>query len=392
MAIKFGLTEKGFIAPTYAEWLEDVEGSFKSRFGDDIALSSNSNFGMLAREYAWRMVEVTEQLQLVYYAGFYSTATDTSLDRLGANIGVVRKVAAPSHVELKITTDDEYLIQAGEQFETEDGIVFNLLDDVVTKKDNDGNWVGIGNLESDETGTMNNVGANTITVVTNPDDAILEVTNQEPAYGGNDEETDEDYRERLVLENISKEGPTANGIRSALMNVSGVREVGIVDNDQNSTDEYGNPPYSVHVYVLGGADNDIAETLNDRVAAGVTLAGSKAINITDDSGITKTIRFDHATEVPIFIQVEIKTSDSWNQDDGPNQIKSDIAQKINALEMGQTVHLTKLFANVYDKPGVEEASIKIGIAKDALSYSDVKVKRFEVPVCTASSVEVVVDG
>lgn len=392
MAIKFGLTEKGFIAPTYAEWLEDVEGSFKSRFGDDIALSSNSNFGMLAREYAWRMVEVTEQLQLVYYAGFYSTATDTSLDRLGANIGVVRKVAAPSHVALKITTDDEYLIQAGEQFETEDGIVFNLLDDVVTKKDNDGNWVGIGNLESDETGTMNNVGANTITVVSNPDDAILEVTNQEPAYGGNDEETDEDYRERLVLENISKEGPTANGIRSALMNVSGVREVGIVDNDQNSTDEYGNPPYSVHVYVLGGSDNDIAETLNNRVAAGVTLAGSRAVNITDDSGITKTIRFDHATEVPIFIQVEIKTSDSWNQDDGPNQIKSDIAQKINALEMGQTVHLTKLFANVYDKPGVEEASIKIGIAQDALDYSDVKVKRFEVPVCSASNVEVVVDG
>ena len=392
MAIKFGLTEKGFIAPTYAEWLEDVEGSFKSRFGDDIALSSNSNFGMLAREYAWRMVEVTEQLQLVYYAGFYSTATDTSLDRLGANIGVVRKVAAPSHAALKITTDDEYLIQSGEQFETEDGIVFNLLDDVVTKKDNDGNWVGIGNLESDETGTMNNVGANTITVVSNPDDAILEVTNQEPAYGGNDEETDEDYRERLVLENISKEGPTANGIRSALMNVSGVREVGIVDNDLNSTDEYGNPPYSVHVYVLGGADNDIAETLNDRVAAGVTLAGSKSVNITDDSGITKTIRFDHATEVPIFIQVEIKTSDSWNQDDGPNQIKSDIAQKINALEMGQTVHLTKLFANVYDKPGVEEASIKIGLAKDSLSYSDVKVKRFEVPVCSASNVEVVVDG
>lgn len=392
MAIKFGLTEKGFIAPTYAEWLEDIEGSFRSRFGDDIALSSNSNLGMLAREYAWRMVEVTEQLQLVYYAGFYSTATDTSLDRLGANIGVVRKVAAPSHAALEIKTDDEYLIEAGEQFETEDGIVFNLLDDVVTKKDNAGNWIGVGNLESDETGSMNNVGANTITVVSNPDDSIIEVTNQEPAYGGNDEETDEDYRERLVLENISKEGPTANGIRSALMNVSGVREVGIVDNDKNSTDEYGNPPYSVHVYVLGGADNDIAEILNDRVAAGVTLAGSKAVNITDDSGITKTIRFDHATEIPIFVKVEIKTNDSWNQDDGPSRIKADISQKISALEMGQTVHVTKLFSQVYDKPGVEEASIKIGTSKDSLSYDNVKVKRFEVPTCGVSDVEVVVDG
>lgn len=392
MAIKFGLTEKGFIAPTYAEWLEDIEGSFRSRFGDDIALSSNSNLGMLAREYAWRMVEVTEQLQLVYYAGFYSTATDTSLDRLGANIGVVRKVAAPSHAALEIKTDDEYLIEAGEQFETEDGIVFNLLDDVVTKKDNAGNWIGVGNLESDETGSMNNVGANTITVVSNPDDSIIEVTNQEPAYGGNDEENDEDYRERLVLDNISKEGPTSNGIRSALMNVSGVREVGIVDNDQNTTDEYGNPPYSVHVYVLGGTDRDIAETLNDRVAAGVTLAGTKAVNITDDAGITKTIRFDHAAEVPIFVKVEIKTNGSWNQDDGPSRIKADISQKISALEMGQTVHVTKLFSQVYDKPGVEEASIKIGTSKDSLSYDDVKVKRFEVPTCGASNVEVVVDG
>ena len=45
MAIKFGLTNRGYIAPTFAEWLDDIEDDFRSRFGDDIVITSNSNFG-----------------------------------------------------------------------------------------------------------------------------------------------------------------------------------------------------------------------------------------------------------------------------------------------------------------------------------------------------------
>lgn len=392
MAIKFGLTDKGFIAPTYAEWLDDIQGDFKSRFGDDIALSSNSTFGIIARMDAWRATEISQQLQLVYYSGFYATATDSALDHLGANIGVVRKVETPSHATLKITTDGEYLIQAGEQFETEDGFIFSLTDDVLTKQDETGAWVGYGNLESDDPGAMNNVTANTITIVSNPDDTILEVTNPDPAGGGQDMETDEDYRQRLVMENTVKEGPTEEGIKSALMNLSGVRQVGFVPNEKDVADEFGNPPYSVHIYVLGGNDKEIAQTLNDRTAAGITLAGSKEINITDEAGIVKTIRFDSASEKPIFIKVELKTNDSWNEDDGPANIQNDISNRIGSLKMGQTVHLTKLYSDVYNKPGIEEASITIGDAKDKLSFADVKVKRFEVPVCSPNNVEVVVDA
>lgn len=392
MAIKFGITDKGFISPTYEEWLDSIRDDFKSRFGDDIALSSNSNFGIISEMFAWRLTEIAQQLELVYYSGFFSTASDTALDRLGANIGVARKIATKSHVQIVIQTDGEYLIQAGEEFETDDGIIFELTDDVITTKDKDGNWTGTGNLESEETGKMNNVLANTVTIVSNPDDTILDVTNPEPASGGEDDETDEDYRQRLIMENAAKEGPTRSGIKSALMNLAGVREVGIVDNDKNEVDEYGNPPYTVHVYVLGGNDKDIAQALNDHVAAGVTLTGTKAINITDDSGVVKTINFDTASEKPIFVKVNVNTNSSWNNDDNVADIKADIAERINSLEMGQTVYLTKLYSNVYDKSGVEEATIQIGTAKDSLGNSDIDTRRFEVPVCDADHVEVVVDG
>lgn len=392
MAIKFGLTNTGYIAPTYSEWLDDVEDDFRSRFGDDIAITSNSNFGILARILAWRLTEISQQMEQVYYSSFYSTATDSALDRLGANIGVPRKVARPAHTDIKIQTDGQYLIQAGEQFETEDGIVFDLTQDVVTTQSTDGNWYGIGTVESEETGTMNNVEANTITVISNPDDNILSVTNPEKASDGQDDEDDESYRNRLIMENAAKPGPTENGIKSALSNLAGVREVSIVSNDTDTVDSYGNLPESIHIYVLGGNGQDIANTLVDCLPAGCVLNGSQAVNATDVSGNEKTIKFDFATDKPIYVKVNVQTNDQWNADSGASQIKEQIAQAISSLNMGQKVFLTKLYPIVYSINGVDEATISIGTSKDDLSSSDITVERFEAPSCDLQNIEVVVNG
>lgn len=392
MAIKFGLTDKGFIAPTYAEWLDSIHEDLRSMFGDDIALSSNSNFGLIAEMYAWRLTEITNQLELVYYSGFYSTANNTALDRLGSNIAVPRKVATNSHAIIVIETDGEYLIQAGEEFETEDGIIFELTEDVLTVQDKDGKWTGTGNVESQETGAFNNVIANTITIVSNPDDNIISVTNPDHAAGGQDEESDDNYRKRLIMENAAKEGPTRNGIRSALLNLPGVRNVGFVDNKTDQVDQYGNPPESVHVYVLGGTDNDIAQTLYDRSAAGTTLTGTKAIKIVDETGNSDVMRFDSASEKPIFVKVKIQTTNGWNTDDGSNNVKNSIVDSINALDMGQTVYLTKLYPIVYQIPGIQEAEIVLGTSKDNLGSADIATERFEVPVCSLANVEVVLNG
>ena len=392
MAIKFGLTNTGYIAPTYAEWLDDVEDDFRSRFGDDIALTSNSNFGILARILAWRLTEISQQMEQVYYSGFYSTANGSALDRLGANIGVPRKVARPAHTDIKIKTDGQYLIQAGEQFETEDGIVFDLTQDVVTAQSTDGNWYGTGTVESEEKGTMNNVEANTITVISNPDDNVLSVTNPEKASDGQDDEDDESYRNRLIMENTAKPGPTENGIKSALSNLTGVHEVSIVSNDTDTVDSYGNLPESVHIYVLGGNRQDIANTLINRLPAGCVLNGSQAVNATDISGNQKTIKFDFAKDKPIYVKANVKTNDKWNADSGASQIQQQVAQFISSLDMGQTVFLTKMYPIVYSIDGVDEATISIGTSQSNLSSSDITVERFEAPSCDLQNIEVVVNG
>ena len=153
-------------------------------------------------------------------------------------------------------------------------MVFDLTEDVITSKQSDGTFQGTGNVECEETGEFTNVPANTITLFANPDEDFISVTNSRPAGGGQDYEDDETFRKRLIMENVARPGPTEPGVKSALMNLNGVKQVGFIDNDKYKTDEYGNPKCSVHIYVLGGNDDEIAKTLIDKCAAGITLAGS----------------------------------------------------------------------------------------------------------------------
>lgn len=388
----WGLTENGFIAPTYEEVLDSVEDDFISKFGDDIVLTSNSNFGIIARLIAWRETLMIQELQQNYYAAFISTATDTSLDRVGSNMGVGRKVAQPAFATIEVTTDGQYLIETGETFETDDGYVFDLIKDITTTQQPDGTWKGTGIVQSEENGSMNNVAAKKITMESNPDDNVLSITNPEPAGGGQDYEDDETYRARLLEENATKPGPTAWGMKSALMELPGVRDVNPVENDKADADKWGNPPYSVHIYVLGGDDNEIAHTIVNHEAAGITLVGSKAIDVQDATGNKRTVHFDHAIDKPIYVKVKVNVNENWNDDEGADDIKTAVADYINHLIIGKTLFLTRLYPLVYGVNGIDEATIMIGTHQGTLGGNDIVNDINEAVSCDTNNIEVDVNG
>lgn len=388
----WGLTENGFVAPSYEEVLDSVEDDFISKFGTDIVLTSNSNFGILARLIAWRETLMIQELQKNYYSAFISTATDTSLDRVGSNIDVGRKVEHSASALIEVTTDGEYLIEAGENFETEDGYVFELERDITTTQQPDGSWKGTGWVESDEPGAMYNVEANKITLESNPDDNVLSVTNPEPANGGQDFEDDETYRARLLEENEAKPGPTAWGMKSALMELPGVRDVNPVENDKGYPNKWGDDPYSVHIYILGGNDNDIAHTIVNHMAAGITLVGSRAMDVMDATGNPRTVHFDHAIDKPVYVKVTLKVNEGWNDDEGADDVKAAIADYINHLIIGKTLFLTRLYPLVYSVDGVDEAVITIGTNPNSLGSNDIVNDINQAVSCDESNIEVDVNG
>ena len=387
----FGLTDQGYLAPSYEELLDSVQDDFLRVFPSDLVLTSNSNAGILSRLIAWREYEQIQAQQQVYYSAFVSTATGSALDRLGANVDLPRKVDRPATATLTIVTDGEYLIEAGTKFETEDGYIFDLTDDVVSTQKGDV-WQAMGNAEAEDTGEITNVEPNTITVVYNPDESIISVTNPEKASGGQDYEEDPQYRARLIAENANRPRPTLNGVRSALLNVQGVREVNIVENQFSVADKYGNPPYSVHIYCLGGNKQDIADCLIEHLAVGITLTGTTYCDAIDATGNTKRVYFDFATDRPISVQVKLKTNAEWNVDEGKDYVKETVVDFINQLEMGDTVYLTKLYPQIYTIAGIDDAKILIGKSKDTLSADDIALDEFEAPSCKIDDVEVGLNG
>ena len=389
---QWGLTSAGFHVPSFQEILSAWQNDMISAIDPDLVMTTNSNAGVLSHIFARREKAMWEQMQLEYYSAFISTATGASLDYIGGNLGLKRKVDMPSFAQIKIVTQEEYLIQAGEQYETEDGYQFTLLKDVLTKKDEDGTWSGIGWVQSEDTGQETNVSADSITIESNPDDEVISVTNPEEAGGGQDYEDDDTYRERLRMENAARPGATAAGIRSALMNLPGVREVNIVQNPFAEANKYGDPPYSVHIYCLGGNKQDIAECLADYIAAGITMVGGQELMVKDATGNPLKINFDFATEKQVYVKAEINVNDSWNVDQGADDVKASVADYINDLEMGNPLYITRLYGPVYAIDGVDDAIIQIGTEPDQLAENDIKQKDFEVARCDPNNVEVVVNG
>ena len=389
---QWGLTSAGFHVPSFQEILSAWQNGMISAIDPDLVMTTNSNAGVLSHIFARREKAMWEQMQLEYYSAFISTATGASLDYIGGNLGLKRKVDMPSFAQIKIVTQEEYLIQAGEQYETEDGYQFTLLKDVLTKKDEDGTLSGIGWVQSEDTGQETNVSADSITIESNPDDEVISVTNPEEAGGGQDYEDDDTYRERLRMENAARPGATAAGIRSALMNLPGVREVNIVQNPFAEANKYGDPPYSVHIYCLGGNKQDIAECLADYIAAGITMVGGQELMVKDATGNPLKINFDFATEKQVYVKVEINVNDSWNVDQGVDDVKASVADYISDLEMGNPLYITRLYGPVYAIDGVDDAIIQIGTEPDQLAENDIKQKDFEVARCDPNNVEVVVNG
>ena len=100
----FGLTDQGYLAPSYEELLDSVQDDFLRVFPSDLVLTSNSNAGILSRLIAWREYEQIQAQQQVYYSAFVSTATGSALDRLGANVDLPRKVDQPAqHSQSSLT-------------------------------------------------------------------------------------------------------------------------------------------------------------------------------------------------------------------------------------------------------------------------------------------------
>lgn len=380
------LNESGYIRPTYQELLDEAIVGLQERFGADIDVSPTSNFGILARFNAAMYNEIMQRDEETYNSAFVEKAIGVSLDRLAANFGVTRNPDTYAVVTLQFTGKAGFTVPLNTSYRTSDNMIFVLSEPVTLDSAGKGRGIAYAN----QTGSAYNVATGTITEQVQPISDIYTVTNNTTAAGGAERETDSALRERIKYAVKGINSATYNGIVSSVRAVAGVKTVRIVENKTGATDSYGNPPYSIHIYVLGGVKEDIAKAIFDSVAFGINTYGSIVLEVNDLANQKHTVAFDLATERPIYVNIKLSTNDNFLSN-GVDLVKQQVKAYIETLTMGETVRFSFLYKYIYSGVvGIDVADVKIGLSSSNLAMQDLPLNPYDVASYNADNVIVTV--
>ncbi len=378
----FGLTDKGFKRKRYNEIIAEKEDRARALFGEDVNLDESSPLGLFIRLNAWEEGLLWQLAEEVYLSAFVDTATGSSLDKVAQYIGIRRTPAQKAEALVLFTGDDETEVPSGFVVSTTDGVEFETVDSGVI----DAGEVSL-TVKAVEPGTLGNVPANTITEPLEALEGLSEATNPDPAEGGLDQETDQELRGRYIQSVAMAGASTVDSIRARLLNVPGVRASLVVANNSDSADEEGRPPKSFESYVLGGDPEDVAEAILETGPAGIQPYGEETETVLDASGQEQSIGFTYATEVEVFVDVDLTTNPEFPVD-GEEKVRTEIVRYIGGedadgqlyagLTMGQDVIYNQIIKACFKVPGVEDATVYIGTAPDPTGTDNISIDTVEV--------------
>lgn len=270
---------------------EDIFLSLLTNLYNSGALSDDSKFldyiqsdqdleSILIIEASVLAIEISESydsMKKVYDSKSIKTAVGEDLDELGAMF-FERESAEASVVpiEFETETDVEFPIIVPEDFyaSTDSGVSFRTVESAII---NDSDSRVELKSECTEVGAIGNVLEGTIVNMEEELHGIASIINQSKAYGGKDEETDENYRKRLLNWKYSLEKGTSDAISNAILTVKEV--------DSYYLEPYWQGPGTGRVIIDPPFDeviNNVAEVVEDVkiLNEDITVEGVNYLNFT----------------------------------------------------------------------------------------------------------------
>lgn len=385
----WGLTETGFLRPSYNDLLDAFEVKAKELFGSSINLSVRSPLGIFLRIFAWFAGIAWQLAEDVYNSGFIDTATGTSLIRLGAFIGIRLLAAQKATGTITITGDPGAVVPAGFIVQARNNQRFVTLEGVTIGEDG---TVSVP-IQAYEAGPEGNVSAGSIDTVITPLAAVVSVANPEAAAGGRDRETYQEFRERYYQSVDKAGGCNTDAIRAQLLETEGVVNAVVWENDTDETDADGLPPHSIEAIVYGGTDAAIAAAIHLRKAAGIQTHGTSSVQLLDASGRLRVICFSRPAAVPIYVRISglVTNSDYMGDDTLRNAIISYIGNEgepltESGLAIGATVYYNRLMCPVNETQGVVDYTLEISLDGEVWQKSNIVLTALQKAVTSADRV------
>lgn len=379
----------GFHLADFEDFLEYNRDALRRIYGADINLDADSQDGQLVTHIAQSQYDLAVLCAKTFNAYSPLTAVGESLSRQVKINGIRRQEATKSLVDVKIVGKSGTGIINGKVRDTYDNVW--LLPDLVT--------IPVGGVIT-VTATAEKTGAiratpGTVSRIGTPTEGWLSVTNESEATPGVDAESDVALRIRQTTSTAMPSQSIIRGILGDIQNVLGVTRARIYENDTDQTDENGLPSHTISAVVEGGDATTIAEVIRRRKSTGTGTFGTTTIMLTDPQSMPVPIRFFRPTTTRVYVKVKVKPMAGFSSTYA-EEIKAEITDFINALGIGSTVYLSKLYvpaniaANDHDST-YDILSIEIGTSKGGLAAANIKTAFNAVPYCEPSYVEVLAE-
>lgn len=214
--------------------------------------------------------------------------------------------------------------------------------------------------------------ANTIDTITTPVFGWDGVYNPVDATVGNYLETDEELRERFRNTKFEKATNVIESLYSAILNLNGIEDLKIYENDTSVTDSNGVNGHSFLTIVEGGLGTEIAQAIWDNKPIGILSQGNTTVTVFDTQGLPHDVSFSRPTKVNTYISLNI-TKDSNFPQDGEDKIKSAIIAYIDSLKIGDDVIYSRLYTPINSVPGFQVNSLFLGSTPSPISTSNLVI-------------------
>jgi len=352
-----------------ANYRQEMENSFGLNF--DTTTSSN-NYKLIYPILSELIVRYNKLENWLDQRNVYKVE-GANMDILFGNFNFIRKQASTSTVEWT-TTDSTSgtVVEIGDLQVQDDGshVFENTTGGTVAS---DGTLTLT--MESVDTGEEQNINAGTLTNIVTPISGIGSGTNNDDAEGGQDQETDSEFRIRFLTAGASGDAWTIAALQTALLEVDGVTSAKAFENDTTTINDLGMPQKSIYAVVNGGTDEDIAQVIYDKSNHGIYRYGSEEVTITDERGEDVIIRFDRPAEVTLEYNLSI-TPLSFTATD----IEAEIEEYINDSEINDTISdyqaIKRIEAN-QDTDSIETMTITFRRSGDTEYSSSVEMSETE---------------
>lgn len=371
------LDSNGLIIDTLNDIITNLENGYKSIYGTNILISSNTPDGQRINIEAQAIIDLLELIQNIYNSFDLESATGVSLDRLAPLLNATRQGATFTQQQVNITTDRSLTLDGLDDQATDiDGTGYTVAD-------NTGNeFILLDTFNAPSAGTYlltfraKNLGAITTlpNTIVNPVTVVLGVTNIDNPSGvlelGVNGELDAQFRLRLLKSPANRSKGFTDGLLGELLNIPSVTDARIYENFTSATDSNNIPSHSIWCIVEGGANTDIANQIYTKKNSGCGLKGSVIIDIIKDNGETFQAKFDRPQSKNLWIKYDLKTTGTTALDLG--DLKQYLVNNLS-FEIGDSAETSKITTEAINSiinQGGGGVPLNVEISNDGISYVD----------------------